>query len=218
MKKMQIKPIFIIATNTNVGKTYTTLKLIDEFAKLGLKPIVFKPIETGVIDIPSDAASLLEKAKNVNSSLQNLTSFDITSYTFTLPAAPYVADREKEINISKLKNDYEKLSLLGDIVLIEGAGGLMTPISKEFKMIDLIELFDAKVLLVTSSQLGSINDTLLSIEALQNRQLSFDWCVNVFRDIESFSSITKPYYDEEFPSWWSVENGLSTFVKEYIKK
>ncbi|MBD3808495.1 MAG: hypothetical protein IE880_07255, partial [Epsilonproteobacteria bacterium] len=77
---------------------------------MGLKPIVFKPIETGVIDIPSDAASLLEKAKNVNSSLQNLTSFDITSYTFTLPAAPYVADREKEINISKLKNDYEKLS------------------------------------------------------------------------------------------------------------
>ncbi|KIM02898.1 MAG: ATP-dependent dethiobiotin synthetase BioD [Sulfurovum sp. AS07-7] len=214
---MQIKPIFIIATNTNTGKTHTTLKMIDEFAKLGLKPVVFKPIETGVIDIPSDAKTLLEKAKSVNPSLQNLTSFDITSYTFTLPAAPYVADSKKEIDISKIKNDFKKLSLLGDIILIEGAGGLMTPITKELKMIDLISLFDAHTLLVTSSHLGSINDTLLSMEAMKNRQLSFDWCVNIYGDINSFDFITKPYYDDEFPTWWSVENGLSAFAKEYIK-
>lgn len=94
----------------------------------------------------------------------------------------------------------------------------MVPVTKELKMIDLISLFDAHALLVTSSHLGSINDTLLSMEAMKNRQLSFDWCVNVFRDIESFGSTTKPYYDEEFPSWWSVENGLSAFAKEYIKK
>jgi len=218
VKKMQIRPIFIIATNTNVGKTYTTLKLIEEFGKLGIKPVVYKPIETGVADIPADASPLLQKAKNVNPCLQNLTSFDITSYTFTLPAAPYVADSKKEIDISKLKNDYEKLSLLGDILLIEGAGGLMTPISKELKMIDLIELFDAHVLLVTSSRLGSINDTLLSMEAMKNRQLSFDWCVNAYDDIDTFDLVTKPYYDEKLPSWWSVQNGLSVFAKKCILK
>lgn len=215
---MQMKPIFITATNTDVGKTHTTLQLIEEFSKLGLKPVVYKPIETGVENIPHDAKHLLKKAQSVNANLSSLTPFDITSYTFTLPASPYVADSKKKIDISKLKSDFEKLSLLGDIVLIEGAGGLMVPVTKELKMIDLISLFDAHALLVTSSRLGSINDTLLSMEAMKNRQLSFDWCVNVFRDIESFGSTTKPYYDEEFPSWWSVENGLSAFAKEYIKK
>lgn len=215
---MQMKPIFITATNTDVGKTHTTLQLIEEFSKLGLKPVVYKPIETGVENTPNDAKELLKKAQSVNANLDSLTPYDITSYTFTLPASPYVAKGKKEIDISKLKSDFEKLSLLGDIVLIEGAGGLMVPVTKELKMIDLISLFDAHALLVTSSHLGSINDTLLSIEAMKNRQLSFDWCVNVFRDIESFGSTTKPYYDEEFPSWWSVENGLSAFAKEYIKK
>ena len=215
---MQMKPIFITATNTNVGKTYTTLRLIDEFSKLGLKPVVYKPIETGVEKSPHDASMLLAKAQGVNANLSSLTPYDITSYTFTLPASPYVAKGKKEIEISKLKSDFEKLSLLGDIVLIEGAGGLMVPVTKKLKMIDLISFFDADTLLVTSSRLGSINDTLLSMEALQNRQLSFNWCVNIFRDIESFDSVTKPYYDEEFPSWWSVENGLSAFAKEYIKK
>lgn len=215
---MQIKPIFIIATNTNVGKTYTTLKLIDEFAKLGLRPVVFKPIETGVTDIPNDAMQLLKKTQSVNANLNSLTPYDITSYTFTLPASPYVAKCEKEIDVSKLKSDFKKLSSLGDIVLIEGAGGLMTPINKELKMIDLISLFDAYALLVTSSRLGSINDTLLSMEALRNRQLAFDWCVNVYEDIDTFDLITKPYYDEELLAWWSVENGLSAFVKEYISK
>lgn len=215
---MQMKPIFITATNTDVGKTHTTLQLIEEFSKLGLKPVVYKPIETGVENIPHDAKHLLKKAQSVNANLSSLTPFDITSYTFTLPASPYVADSKKKIDISKLKSDFEKLSLLGDIVLIEGAGGLMVPVTKELKMIDLISLFDAHALLVTSSRLGSINDTLLSMEAMKNRQLSFDWCVNVFRDIESFGSTTKPYYDEEFPSWWSVENGLNAFAKEYIKK
>jgi dethiobiotin synthetase len=214
---MQMKPIFITATNTDVGKTYTALQLIDEFSKLGLKPVVYKPIETGVEKTPHDASMLLAKAQSVNTNLSSLTPFDITSYTFTLPASPYVAKCEKDIYISKLKSDFEKLSLLGDIVLIEGAGGLMVPVTKEFKMIDMISIFDAHALLVTSSRLGSINDTLLSIEALQNRQLEFDWCVNVFKDIESFDLVTKPYYDEELPSWWSVQDGLAEFVKEYVK-
>lgn len=214
---MQMKPIFITATNTDVGKTYTTLRLIDEFSKLGLKPVVYKPIETGVELIPIDALAILKKAQSVNTNLSSLTPFDITSYTFTLPASPYVAKCEEEIDISKLKSDFEKLSLLGDIVLIEGAGGLMVPVTKEFKMIDMISIFDAHALLITSSRLGSINDTLLSIEALQNRQLEFDWCVNVFKDIESFDLVTKPYYDEELPSWWSVQDGLTEFAKEYVK-
>ncbi len=215
---MQMKPIFITATNTDAGKTHTTLQLIEEFSKLGLKPVVYKPIETGVKDTPSDAKELLKKAQSVNANLDSLTPYDITSYTFTLPASPYVAKGKKEIDISKLKSDFEKLSLLGDIVLIEGAGGLMTPITKELKMIDLISIFDAHALLITSSHLGSINDTLLSMEALQNRQLSFDWCVNVFNDVQTFDFVTKPYYDKEFPTWWSVENGLATFTKEYVNK
>ncbi len=212
---MQIRPIFITATGTNVGKTYTTLKLVEAFAKIGINPVVFKPIETGVIDTPLDSFSLLQKAKSVNSLLSNLTIKETTSFTLSLPAAPYVADTQNSIHLEKILADFNNLKKYGDILLIEGAGGLLTPISKNVKMVDLIKLFDAHALLVTSSKLGSINDTLLSIEALQSRQIKYDWCVNIFEDKNSFEKITKPYYDAEFPAWWSVQDQVDSFVKKY---
>jgi len=91
----------------------------------------------------------------------------------------------------------------------------MVPVTKDFLMIDLIKNLEAKVLLVTPSRLGCINDTLLSMEALKSRNIEFDWCVNLFEDRESFSEVTKPFYDEVFPDWWSVEKGIKRFISAY---
>ena len=212
---MQVHSLFITATGTNVGKTHTTLKLIKAFASRGLKIGVFKPIETGVTDTSPDASLLLKVCQKVNKNFKDLTPQDITAYTFPLPAAPFCADINKEIIIEKIIEKHHELAQLCDILLVEGAGGLLVPITKDFMMIDLAKKLGSKVLLVTPSRLGSINDTLLSQEALKSRNIEFDWCVNLYEDKESFSKVTKPFYDEVFPEWWSITEGIQKFISTY---
>ena len=210
-----MQSLFITATGTNVGKTHTTLKLIEAFASRGLKVGVFKPIETGVTDTLPDASLLLKVCRKVNKNFKDLDPEEITAYTFPLPAAPFCADINKEIVIDKIIEKYHELSQLCDILLVEGAGGLLVPITKDFMMIDLAKKLGSKVLLVTPSRLGCINDTLLSQEALKSRNIEFDWCVNLYEDKESFSEVTKPFYDEIFPEWWSIREGIQRFVSSY---
>jgi len=209
-----MQSLFITATGTNVGKTYTTLKLIETLATQDVNVGVFKPIETGVTHTAPDASLLLKVCQRVNKNFKNLTTKEITAYTFPLPAAPFCANTNTEIDIEKIIKRYHKLSKLCDILLVEGAGGLMVPITKEYMMIDLAKQLKAKVLLVTPSRLGCINDTLLSMEVLTSRELDFDWCVNIYEDKESFSEVTKPFYDEVFPDWWSVEGGLNHYISQ----
>jgi len=211
-----VKILFVTATNTNVGKTYTTVKLIEEFSKQGILVGVCKPIETGVTSEPMDAKLLLESVQRFNPNFHDLTPKDITAYTFELPASPYSADLNSVIKIESIKEKIEELQALCDLLIVEGAGGLMVPITSNYKMIDLAEALKATTLLVTPSRLGCINDTLLSIEALKNREISFDWCVNLHEDRESFAEVTQPFYDEVFPDWWSVEDGLEKFVERLL--
>lgn len=213
---MQVQPLFITATGTNVGKTHTTLKLIEAFASQGLKVGVFKPIETGVTNTLPDASLLLKVCQKVNKSFKDFTPEEITAYTFPLPAAPFCADINKKIIMEKIMEKFYELSQLCDILLIEGAGGLMVPITKDFMMIDLAKKLEAKVLLVTPSRLGCINETLLSLEALKSRTIEFDWCVNLFEDKECFSEVTQPFYDEVFEGWWDVAGGLDKFIQSLL--
>lgn len=207
--------LFITATGTNIGKTHTTIELINLFAKRGLRVGVCKPIETGVVDEPLDAKSLLSATQKVNRSFQTLSPVDITAYCFPLPAAPFCADSDKSIDIEKIIEKIDTLSELCDILLIEGAGGLMVPINQKFMMIDLLKILDAKTLLITPSRLGCINDTLLSMEALESRGIEFDWCVNIYEDSDSFQQVTQPYYDSKFPSYWNTKSGLEKFVNNF---
>jgi dethiobiotin synthetase len=212
---MQVQSLFITATGTNVGKTHTTLKLIEALSDKGLSVGVFKPIETGVTDTAPDASILLQTCQKVNERFKDLSPEDITAYTFSLPAAPFCADVDNNIKIQKIIEKHDALLKLCDILLIEGAGGLMVPITKEYMMINLIKELNAKTLLVTPSRLGCINDTVLSILALKTFDIDFDWCVNLHEDKEDFREVTKPYYDEVFPEWWSIESGLNKYLNLY---
>jgi dethiobiotin synthetase len=136
--------IFISANNTNSGKTYSTLKLIKTLSNKGYKVGVMKPIETGVKDIPEDGKKLYEEALKYNKNLKNLTLNDIVPIQFSFPAAPIVAG---EVDFEKIKKAYNKIKPLCDILLIEGAGGILVPITENFKMIDFIKFFNAKLFL-----------------------------------------------------------------------
>lgn len=214
--KANMKPIFITATNTNIGKTYTTIKLISEFSNRGYKVGVFKPIETGVKDTPEDAAALLHEVAKYNKNFVGLKPKDITAYTFKLPASPFCAS--SFINLKTIHAKYQELSLLCDILLIEGAGGLMVPILEDYFMIDLAKELNAKVLLITPSRLGMINDTMLSIEALKKHNMDFNWAVNLFEDIDSFDLVTKPFLDAHFKSYSSIQKDMTTIVDQLIEE
>ncbi len=209
---MQVQSLFITATGTNIGKTYATLKLIESLAQKGYSVGVYKPIETGVTGTAPDATILLEACQKVNEKFREFTPEEITAYTFELPAAPFCADLDRQIDLRHIMEKHEALSSLCDILLVEGAGGLMVPITKEYMMINLIKEMNAKTLLVTPSRLGCINETLLSILALRTFNIDFEWCVNLYEEEETFSSVSKPYYNAVFPQWWSLEKGLDAYL------
>ena len=167
------KSIFITATNTDVGKTYASEKFLRYFTSKGLKVGYFKPFETGVIDFPLDGTKMLNLVKTLNPSF-DVTINDVVPYQFKLPAAPYVAKENTIIDIEFLKEKKKYLEQFCDLLIIEGAGGLMVPVEKDLFIIDLIKIFDASAILIAPSKLGCINDTLLSINVLKAKNIDFD--------------------------------------------
>jgi len=189
--------IFISGTNTDVGKTYASEKFLRYYAKKGLKVGYFKPCETAVIDKPLDGSKILAIVKELNPQF-NATIDDVVPYQFELPAAPYVAKKDNNIDFEFLKDKIKYLETMCDILVIEGAGGLMVPILEDIFMIDLIKIFDAKAILIAPSKLGCINDILLSIEALKRRDIDFKWYINLFKDKDSFGEVSKPFLQKHF--------------------
>lgn len=194
---MKKESIFITATNTDVGKTYASEKLLRYYSNQGLKVGYFKPCETGVEEYPLDGTKMLKLVKELNPDF-NVSIEDIVPYQFKLPAAPFVAKENKKIDIEFLLEKKRYLHSMCDLLIIEGAGGLMVPIEKDIFIIDLIKIFESKAVLITPSKLGCINDTLLSQEALKNRDINFDWYINLYLDKESFSKVTLPFYKKYF--------------------
>ena len=211
--------IFITATNTDVGKTYITESLIRYFSSIGFRVAVLKPIETGVKNQkPLDGTKLFKTALLYNKKLYKFSISEIVPYQFKLPASPYVAKDETIINIRKIRQIIQKLEKVSDILLIEGAGGLMVPIEKNYFMIDLIKEINCKTLLVSPSNLGSINDTLLSIEKLKNSEIDFEWTINLHKDIESFHKVTEPFYKEHFKKIYIFQHNKEKLAKKLIQK
>ncbi len=189
------KKIFITATNTDIGKTYTTKLLLKEFAKMGLRVGVIKPIETGVVDgYAPDGVELLELVRELNSEFDDISLEDIVPITYELPAAPFVASGGKQIDLSRVQNSIKKLEKRCDILLIEGAGGLLVPIYAKTMMVDMIEYLDADALLVTHCALGCINDTMLSKKVLEDKNIAHLVAFNChLKDID-FENISQPYF------------------------
>lgn len=190
------KRFFITATNTNIGKTYTTKLLLEAFSKRGLAVGVIKPIETGVLDgYAQDGEELLECVKSLNPKLWSLEVEDIVPITYTLPAAPFVASSNTSFDTKTVLHAIEAMEANCDILLIEGAGGLYVPVDENLMMLDLIQLFDAKALLVTHCSLGCINDTLLSKKVLENEGIEHLVAFNCKIEDEAFSQVSLPYFE-----------------------
>ena len=201
---------FITATNTDVGKTYASEVFLKKFTKQGQKVGYFKPIETGVENKPLDGTKLLTLTQKLNPEF-NVTIDDVVPYQFKLPAAPFVAQQyevkfskkeERIIDITTIINKANELLNYCDTLIVEGAGGLMVPIKKDFFIVDLIKEFEkhfnTKTILIAPSNLGSINDTLLSQNILTQYNIKYEWYINLYKDKDSFRAVTLPFYKEYF--------------------
>jgi dethiobiotin synthetase len=113
-----VKSLFVTATNTDVGKTYTTLKIIELLGKQGISVGICKPIETGVVDEPLDATLLLKQVQKYNKNFQHLKPKEITAYTFELPSAPFCADIHNSIQTEQIKKKIHDLGKLCDVLII----------------------------------------------------------------------------------------------------
>ena len=208
-----MKKIFITATNTNVGKTYTTCKLIESYAKSGLNVNVLKPIETGVEDLPSDGKELARAMARFYPDTP-LSPTDIVPFTFRQPSAPYVAAENNKIDPETLLHAIRENERDCDVLLIEGAGGLYVPIAKDYFMIDLIrDLHVDAVLLVSHCSLGCINDTLLSLNALQSYALPNLCAFNCKEGLKDFQKTSQPYFNDHFFEVLVVDNDIDKIAK-----
>ncbi len=213
-----MQKIFVTATNTDIGKTYATKQLLQQYASLGYRVGVLKPIETGVTATPQDGSALLALAQQLNPLLRHLHVNDIVPIQFTLPAAPFVANQGEPIDLSPVKTALQKLDSLCDIVLIEGAGGVMVPIDATTLTVDLIAYCNANALLVSHCRLGCINDTLLTVRLLQERAITHTLAFNCKEgELAHFKQVSQPYFDAHCRPYYLLESDLEQLAESLLQ-
>lgn len=167
--------IFVSGIDTDAGKTYATAWLARQLARKGRRVVTMKFLQTGCTGSSEDieAHRRLTGTGPLPEDAEGLTAPIIFSY----PASAQLAARidGREIDLTLIDNAMAELARRYDDVLIEGAGGLMMPITDEFMSIDYVAGRHLPVALVTNSKLGSINHTLLSLEALDNRHIPLQY-------------------------------------------
>jgi len=162
------KGIFITGTDTGVGKTVVGSAIASNLRDMGYRVGVMKPVETGCRRIgrrliPSDATFLKEAVRTRD----NLDL--INPYRFERPLAPAVAaDMEGiRIDIPNIIRAYNILKERHEIVIIEGAGGILVPLYKDYLFLDLIRDMETPIIIVSRTGLGTINHTLLTLRCAQ---------------------------------------------------
>ncbi len=165
--------IFVTGTDTGVGKTVVAAGIAAALRIRNYSVGVMKPVHTGCRIYkgqlrPDDSIFLTRAA--LSDDPEEL----ITPFKFREPAAPYVAAKEHNmvIDIDKIADCFSELCRRHDYVIVEGIGGILVPVTRDFYVADLIKRLNIPVVLVTRPDLGSINHTLLSIHCLKTKEIS----------------------------------------------
>lgn len=172
-----MKIIFISSTDTNVGKTFYLIKLIESLKSYGKKIHALKPLESGFNFVNSDI-------KKISLSLNTNKLEDVNYMTFKLASSIYEASLVEKMNfnleglksfISKKIFDFRDY----DYLLIEGAGGLYSPLTINYFMKDLALEFCDSIILISDCELGCINRILINYLILKQSALDIHIFVNV---------------------------------------
>lgn len=193
---------FISGIDTDAGKSYVTGYLAAKLIEKGVSVVTQKFIQTGNQGFSEDI-ELHRRIMGIDPLPEDL-DHTTAPVIFTYPASAQLAARidGKKIDLNVIDNATAKLKSKYDIVLIEGAGGLMVPITDEIFTIDYVESRQLPLLLVTNGVLGSINHTILSLEAIKNRDIKLEAVL----------------YNEHFDTDKVIAEDTRGFISRYMKK
>lgn len=172
---------FITGTDTGIGKTYVACKLIKQYIAQGYKVVGMKPVAAGcdLIDGQwmNEDVKLLSEASNVEAPIEL-----VNPYALRSAIAPHIAAEQEGvvIDFGVIADAYSKLQAVADIVIVEGAGGLLVPLNQEKTILDLIKYLDIPAILVVGMRLGCLNHALLTNEVLKHDNVAIHgWVANI---------------------------------------
>ncbi|MGI9011199.1 MAG: dethiobiotin synthase [Nitrososphaeraceae archaeon] len=162
---MKSKGIFIIGIDTEIGKTTIAAGLSNLLFRKGIEIGVMKPFATGIKQYSKDFKSLdtkMLKDASGNKDNDNI----INPFFYSIPTAPYLAKKilklNENIDIEEILNKYKEIENRHDFTIVEGIGGLMVPLSKDFSVADLASIINIPIILITSNRIGSINHIIMT--------------------------------------------------------
>ena len=161
---MKPNGIFITGTDTDVGKTFVASGLAASMHDDGIDVGVMKPVATG----SREDVCMLIKASKVDDDEE-----DVNPVFLSIAASPLAASRllKEEIDISKIRESFDKLMSKHEYMIVEGIGGVMVPITTSYSVIDMIKELGLPVLIVCRGALGTINHTLLTINVCNTNSI-----------------------------------------------
>lgn len=160
------RTIFITGTDTGVGKTVVTAALASCLQNNGYRVGVVKPVQTGT-ELPG-----LMDIQFVYKVLRRPYKIEeVCYYRMSLPLSPMTASEllGEDIDLDLIRESFNEFSEKHDYVIVEGAGGIMVPISSDYFMLDLAEDLGLAVIIVSRPGLGTVNHTLLTAEIIKGR-------------------------------------------------
>src|SRR3954466_12439797 len=160
--------LYLTGTNTGVGKTTLSRLLLQRARERNLRVAAMKPFCTGGRDDAEKLPAL---------QIAGLTLDELNPFYFTEPVTPYIAARNenRSITLSETIDSIKKIQSKGCPLLIEGAGGLMSPLGNRFTLIDIINELPGKVVVVAPNILGVLNSALLTHEGfIKNQRATSD--------------------------------------------
>jgi dethiobiotin synthetase len=171
------RAFFVTGTDTGAGKTHVTCALLHATRRLDLTAVGMKPIAAGVEDDGrNDDVVQLLAASSVQPPLDW-----VNPYLYAPPIAPHIAAAEagRPIAIEVIRQAFERLRPMADVVWVEGAGGFRVPLDERRDTADLVQALALPVVLVAGMRLGCLNHALLTVEAIINRGLILaGWVAN----------------------------------------
>ncbi len=192
------KGIFVLGTDTNVGKTTISMAISAAIRARGIDIGVCKPMMSGMkrADCTSDASLLKEMSGDTN------TLEAINPFQFDERVTPYIAAKRqnKIITLAEVKAAWLKIADTHEFYLVEGAGGLMAPMGAGYHVGHIAQVIGLPVVIVARPSLGTVNHTLLTIEAVRSLGLSIAGVIiNGVRSGElTIPEQTNPQLIEEF--------------------
>ncbi|MGH7909123.1 MAG: dethiobiotin synthase [Thermodesulfobacteriota bacterium] len=184
------KGIFITGTDTGVGKTVVSAALALTLKQTGNKVAVMKPVQTGTDSGGCLDIEFIQSVIETNYPLDN-----VCPYRFSHPLAPLVAANlvGERIDLERIKSCYYRLASIHDTVIVEGAGGLLVPLTDNYLMSDLASNLCLSLIIVTRPSLGTLNHTLLTVESAKARGLKvMGIIINQFPSYPGLAERTNP--------------------------